>query len=353
MTDVGHERFRAIFEHSHDAILLADDTGRIIDVNPAAEALLGYESDEMTGLHSWDFIPDLGEEKGHEVWAQFLEEGQEEGRYPLQRKDGQTVHVEYRAVAHIQPSVHLSVLRDITEQKRYEEALKQSNRDLDAFASHIAHEVLSPLSGVNLVLDQLQQRYADAVQDEDQELIHEAKGVVEGIKHLLRDLLSYARLERGEELERECVETREVLREVLTLMRNKIDEHGAEVTMGELPAVHANRTLLRHLIRNLIANGIKYNEAEVPRIHVAAEETSDAWVFRVEDNGIGISEEEQAQLFDLFRRSDAGTVKGFGIGLALSKRIVEGHGGRIWAESEPGHGSTFLFTVPREAGPSD
>lgn len=347
MSDKADGRFRAIFEHSHDAILLADDDGRIIDANPAAEALLGYSSDEFSDLHTWDFISGMSEAEGRTAWTQFLAEGQEEGQYPLQRKDGQIVHTEYRAVAHIQAGTHLSVIRDVTEWKRSEERLKESNRDLDAFASYLAHEVRSPLTTVSMVLGWLQRRYAGVVQNEDLEYMRRAERAVQGVKHLTADLLAYARLDHGATLEREEVDSSDVVREALTLLEGEIEEHGAKVTTGDLPTVYASQALLRHVVRNLIANGITHNESEVARIHVDADEEAGAWAFRVEDNGVGIPEEKPAELFDLFARGKAGKAKGVGVGLALTKRIVERHGGRIWIQSEPGRGSTFFFTLPK------
>ena len=349
MSSEANGRFRAIFEHSHDAILLADDDGKIIGANPAAGALLGYASDEFSDLRAWDLIPDLSETVGRRAWARFLADGREEGQYPLQRKDGQIVHTDYRAVARIQSGVHLSVIRDVTEWKRAEERLEESVRDLDAFASHLAHEVRSPLTGVSMVLARIKRRYAEELKDGDLRQVRQAEAALQGIKHLTEDLLAYARLDHGEALERVAVESCEVVQEALVLLDEDIQKHGAEVEVGELPTVYANPTLLRHLFRNLIENGITHNESETPRVRISANEEPAAWTFRVADNGVGIPEEKQAELFEPFKRGEGGSAEGVGVGLALSKRIAERHGGRIWVESKPGEGSTFSVTLPKRS----
>ena len=230
--------------------------------------------------------------------------------------------------------------------------MEQSNRDLDAFASHLAHEVRSPLIGVRMILlGMVMKHYANTLRPEDIEKIRKAEKDIEHVSQLTEDLLTLARLNRCEELELERIDSHAVLREALDLLADEIEECGGEVTAGKLPTVHANPTLLCHLFRNLVVNGVTHNESAVPRVHVDAVEEHNAWVFRVEDNGVGIPNHARVHVFDLFDRGEAREVQGFGVGLALAKRIVERHGGRIWLESEPGQGSTFFFTLPK--GDSD
>ncbi len=145
----------------------------------------------------------------------------------------------------------------------------------------------------------------------------------------------------------EPVDSGRVVKEAVAVLKPEVERRGAQVATGDLPRVYANAALLRHLFRNLISNGIKYNESDVPRVEVDAERGEEGWLFRVRDNGIGIPEDEQDRIFVPFWQSPRAERPGAGVGLSLCRRIVEQHGGRIWVESDPGAGSTFLFSLPR------
>lgn len=140
---------------------------------------------------------------------------------------------------------------------------------------------------------------------------------------------------------------RQLVDQVLAGLDVLIHETGAEVSCGQLPTLPADRLQMGQVLQNLIENGIKYNRSSPPRVSVTAECQDSKWVFAVADNGIGIDPRHHERIFEIFRRLHTYTqVPGTGIGLALCRRIVERHGGRIWVESRPGEGSTFYFTLP-------
>lgn len=342
--------FLSVTEH---AIVLLDRMGRITGWSPGAERLFGWSAEEALGQSSALIFTEEDRRAGAPETE--LERAAARGRADDTRwhvrKDGgrfwaiaaaETVYGDNGRVEGF-----VKIVRDRTDIKRYEEQLERSNRDLDAFASHLAHEVRSPLTGVRMALGALLRRYADTLQAGDQELVEEAIDAIDDIDTLTSDLLAYARLSRSPQFDREHIESQTVLQDALALLDEEIDVQQAEVTAGALPAVQANPAMLRTLFRNLVGNALKYNEADVPRVRVAAEDADDAWVFSVEDNGIGIPEERRENIFDLFERGETGETVGVGVGLALARRIVERHGGRIWVESEPDRGSTFYFTLPK------
>jgi signal transduction histidine kinase len=137
-----------------------------------------------------------------------------------------------------------------------------------------------------------------------------------------------------------------VLDGVVENLRTDLDHAAATVTHDELPAVRASATLLAQILQNLIANALKFRGGTRPQIHVAAQRISNGWQFGVRDNGVGIARENRQRVFGLFQRVDGDPATGAGVGLALCKRAIEKHGGRIWVESNPGAGSTFYFSIP-------
>jgi light-regulated signal transduction histidine kinase (bacteriophytochrome) len=174
--------------------------------------------------------------------------------------------------------------------------------------------------------------------------------IVDGVirmQRMVEDLLAYSRVgTRGKPFEPTNLE--DILNQVVTNLKVSIEENKAQITHDPMPTVMADATQMVQLFQNLIANAIKFRKKEEPpRIHISAQKKGDEWQFSVKDNGIGITSEFMEHLFQLFQRGHpAGEYPGTGIGLAICKRIVERHGGSIWAESEVGKGSIFYFTIP-------
>jgi light-regulated signal transduction histidine kinase (bacteriophytochrome) len=192
----------------------------------------------------------------------------------------------------------------------------------------------------------LQQEYADKLDAKAGEYLCFARQSVDRMHALIDDLRTVARVTTGGK-PLKPVDCQEVLDAALTNLTAEIDQSGARVTHDELPTVMADSTQLMQLLQNLIGNGIKYCKDRSPEIHVGADPADRDWQIGVSDNGIGVTAADQDRIFEIFQRGhvDEGEYSGTGVGLAVCKRIVQRHGGRIWVQSEPGKGSTFRFTM--------
>ncbi len=239
------------------------------------------------------------------------------------------------------------------EVKRTAEALAQqtmelarSNADLEQFAYVASHDLQEPLRMVASYTQLLQRRYRDRLDDDANEFISFAVDGATRMQRLINDLLAYSRVgTRGNDLV--PTDANAALQDVLTDLEMTARESGAEMSVDPLPTVRADPVQLRQLFQNLIGNAIKFHGEQPPRVHVSAERQGEQWRFVVRDNGIGIAPEYAERIFVIFQRlHNRAEYPGTGIGLAICKKIVERHGGRIWLESTPGQGSAFSFTLP-------
>ena len=225
--------------------------------------------------------------------------------------------------------------------------LARSNRDLEQFAYIASHDLKEPLRMVTSFMDLLKERYGAALVPQALEYVDIAASGAERMQDLIQGLLDYARVGRGGEAE--AVPASEALDAALDNLRKAVSEAGAVVEREPLPTVRANRLELVQLFQNLVGNAVRFRGGRRPEIRVGARREGDAWSFFVQDNGIGIDPEYRDKVFVIFQRlHTADEYPGSGVGLAICKRIVERHGGRIWVESEPGKGSTFRFTLPAD-----
>ena len=250
--------------------------------------------------------------------------------------------------------------RDITDRKRSQEAvalqareLARSNTELEQFAYIASHDLQEPLRMVASYTQLLARRYTDRLDSDANEFIGYAVDGASRMQKLLNDLLMYSRVgTRGKSLE--PTDCGVILQQSLQNLKIVVEEAGALVTHDPLPAVMGDPVQLTQVFQNLIANAIKFRRDERPRVHVSAAPDGEMWRLAVQDNGIGVLPEYFERIFVVFQRLHAyGEYPGTGIGLAVCKKIVERHGGRIWLESTPGAGSTFFFTMPAVDGPED
>jgi signal transduction histidine kinase len=226
--------------------------------------------------------------------------------------------------------------------------LERSNEELERFGSVVSHDLQAPLATVSMYAQLLERRHAAELGD-DRRIVDGICAATAHARELIRDLLEYSKAGRGE-LRSEAVDANALVNEVLELLAAPIEEAGAAVTVGDLPVLRADPGNLRQVFQNLIGNAIKFSEGE-PEVRVSADIEKGYWRFSVSDNGIGMDPEEARDIFEPFHRLHGdGHYPGTGIGLAVCERIVEHHGGRIWAESVPGRGSTFNFTLPADPG---
>jgi signal transduction histidine kinase len=222
--------------------------------------------------------------------------------------------------------------------------LERSNRELEQFASVTSHDLQAPLATISMYAQLLEQRHAQEMNG-GQQLVEGINAATVKARTLIRDLLEYSRAGRGELLS-EPVEMKDVAGEALEMLAGPIEQSGADVTVEELPVILGDARKLRQVFLNLISNALKFAE-DIPVVRVSAEVQGNTAIFAVADNGIGMDPGQAERIFQPFHRLHGEEeYPGTGIGLAVCERIVEQHGGRIWAQSAPGQGSTFRFTLP-------
>lgn len=227
--------------------------------------------------------------------------------------------------------------------------LRRANAELESFAYSASHDLKEPLLAIASDLKLLSRRNKENLDPESHTLLADAFGMSMQLQGLIADLLAYSRLGSEGKPFVPC-DSNVVLKQALEQLRVPIERNGADITHDPLPQVVGDPVQLVRLFQNLISNAIKFRREEPPRIHVSARRGEREWIFSVEDNGIGIPPEQIERIFDIFRRLHKEKYPGTGVGLAISKKICERHGGRIWAESEAGKGSKFFFTIPGQAG---
>ena len=267
------------------------------------------------------------------------------------------------------------VVQDISDRKqanealaRYAAELERSNQELEQFAYVASHDLQEPLRMVASYVQLLAKDYAGKLDEDADEYIGFAVDGAKRMQRLIDDLLAFSRVgTRGQQFQ--PVDCNQLLQDVLRGLKLAIEESGAVVTYGELPTIMADRGQIYQLLQNLIANALKFRADAPPRIHISADlacrwgqrqsspgpavnsDEHPNWVFAVADNGIGIDPQYAERIFVIFQRLHSrAQYSGTGIGLAICKKIVERHGGRIWVESTLGHGATFYFRLPDRLG---
>jgi light-regulated signal transduction histidine kinase (bacteriophytochrome) len=227
------------------------------------------------------------------------------------------------------------------------DSLTRSNEDLQKFAYLASHDLQEPLRTVSSFATLLQRRYQGKIDEDADEMLRHIRSGTNRMGSLIQGLLAYAQAGRESDQPCEEIDTETVVKWALNNLEMSVSESRARITRDPLPSVRGDQVQLAQLFQNLISNGIKYSSPmRQPEIHLSARPDGDRYVFLVRDNGVGIAPEFHEQVFAPFRRLHGQDVPGTGIGLATCQRIVERHGGRIWVESQPGEGSTFLFTLP-------
>ena len=362
------ERSRTMFEGilaiASDAVVSVDESQRIIFFNEGAERIFRYTQGEALG-EPLDMLIPPRLRAGHV--AKVREFGRsgvaarqmgERGAISGMRKDGEIFPAE-ASISQLDVGgtrVYTAVLRDVTDRRLAEEALAQqaeelarSNADLEQFAYVASHDLQEPLRMVASYTQLLARRYRGRLDDDADEFIGFAVDGVSRMQSLINDLLAYSRVGRkGAGLEPVNLEA--VLEKVLATLKTTIEETGGRITHDRLPVVMGDPTQLFQLLLNLIQNGMKFSRPDRPPvIDVVAEDVGHSWQISIRDNGIGIADEFKERIFIIFQRLHSrGDYPGTGIGLAICKKIVERHHGRIWLESTMDEGTTFYFTIPKD-----
>jgi len=229
--------------------------------------------------------------------------------------------------------------------------LSRSNREFERFGYAISHDIRDPLNAIALNLQVVLDDPDGDVGSDDRGRLEAARRGVSRIDDMLGRLLRYSSVGRGGD-ELDLVDVAEIIEDAMANLQALIEEHDATVAWGQLPRVIAYRAQLTRLFQNLLSNAVKYRSSEAPQVTVECHQGDDEWTFSVSDNGSGMGKKQIERAFELFWRPDTAADDGSGIGLAICKRIVELHGGRMWVESTPGEGTTFFFTLPSNPGPA-
>jgi PAS domain S-box-containing protein len=358
------ERFRGAVEQSAIGMALVSLEGRWLQVNPALCDMLGYEPDGLSRLSFQDIThpEDLDDDLAHvaALLAGDVTNYQMEKRYF--RRSGAVVcaHLTVSLVraSDGQPVHFVAQIQDVTDRVNAREdlvravaELKRSNRDLQQFAYVASHDLQEPLRAVGGCAEILRSRYHGRLDSAADELVQHMVDGARRMQRLIHDLLDYSQTGRraGDVAE---VDLAQALDGALANLGRQLADTGADVRIGHLPTVEGDAGRFTQLLQNLVGNALKYRGDRRPVIEISAEETVGGrmWEISVRDNGIGIEPQFFAKIFGIFQRLHSrAQYEGTGIGLAICKRIVEAHGGDIWVESEPGTGSVFHFTLPKDA----
>jgi PAS domain S-box-containing protein len=361
------EQMRLAVDAAPNAMIMIDEHGRIVLANRELETLFGYTRAELIGQSVEILVPERLRRVHPGYRTKFFAEPHARsmgGGRDLhgKHKDGRQVPVEIG----LNPFTTrdgvfcLASIIDITERKRAEQELRRftdelqrSNRELAQFAYVASHDLQEPLRAISGCVQLLQQRYEKKLDERADELIQHAVSGTGRMQALINDLLTYSRVGTRTKPFEQCDLSRP-LREALANLDLAIKECGAQVVADQMPVLDADPTQLTQLFQNLIANALKFRGDREPLIHVGAERKSGGQLVYVRDNGIGIEPQYFERIFGVFQRLHSRSkYPGNGIGLALCRKIVERHSGRIWVESEPGKGSTFYFTLPGEGAQNE
>lgn len=343
----------------HDAIFACDMNNRITFWNRSAEETYGWSRSEIIG-QPYDTIqhrsPHLESREINLDLADYIDD-KWEGEVRHQHQNGSLLILQSRQVVQRDdtgaPHSIVSFNRDITHYRALEiqlqahtSELERSNEELESFARIASHDLREPLRMISSYAKLIDRRYRDRLDESGGEFLDYVIDGAERMSSLIRDLLHVARV-GSEPARMQSLDLNEVLGEARQDLSVMIDEFQVELINDPLPTVDGDRSQLRRVFQNLIENAIKFRGQRTPHIEIAAERLHDIWRISISDNGPGIERADVTRIFIPYGRGrTSGPISGSGTGLAVARKIIQGHGGRIWVESTPGSGSTFHFTFP-------
>jgi two-component system, chemotaxis family, sensor kinase Cph1 len=369
-------KFRTVSESANDWIYWLSKSGEIVYMSPVSASITGYSLEEFQ--NNPDLLVSVIHPEDRNLYTNhvlnFEDKRHEEIEFRIISKNGQI-----KWLTHICAPLYMQNKflgrrinnRDITDRKMAEEELKKyrehleesvkqrtaeletrthelarSNADLQQFAYAASHDLQEPLRTVAGFVKLLEKRYKGRLDEKADEFIKFMCDGIERMQLLIKDLLIYSQVDTKERVFKPT-NCSVALESAIRSLQSAIEGNEAEVTYVSLPTVMADTSQMSRLFQNLIGNAIKFHDSKTVRVYVSAERKGDEWIFSVRDNGIGMNSEQADRIFVIFQRLHSKEqYPGTGIGLAICKRIVERHGGRIWVDSELGKGSTFYFTLP-------
>jgi len=383
VTDLNARLTEAILATAADPVVVIDETGIIEMANAATSKLFGFTHETLLGNNVSILMAEPFRTEHDQYIKNYLETGVTHiigiGReVTAQRSDG-TVFPIYLSVSEVDgqtPRRFAGIIHDLTHRVEAEQALlianstlearvesrtselrsllvdlERSNRDLEQFAYIASHDLQAPLRNVRQGLELLDEHLVTTLgagfDDEAEELRSLVSGAATRMEELIRGLLEYSRVDRHQLTPTMPVDLNDIADELREILQADLTEAEAELVIDDLPVVHGDRFQLRQVLQNLLQNSLKYRvDEQTPRVEINGRVEGDEWLISVGDNGIGIDEAQHERIFELFGRGHP-DYEGVGLGLAISQRIVESHGGRIWVESAPGQGATFHIALPR------
>ncbi|ELY91344.1 multi-sensor signal transduction histidine kinase [Natrialba hulunbeirensis JCM 10989] len=346
-------------EYTDDILNAIDDVFYVLDTdgslqrwNQRLREVTGYTDDEIESMHAAEFFSGPDRDAITDAVVSGFETGHARVEADVVTKSGTQIPYEFVATTLDDPDGHpvlTGIGRDMTTQREQRHKLEASNERLEQFAYAASHDLQEPLRMVTSYLQLIDQRYSDQLDEDGEEFIAYAVDGAERMREMIDGLLEYSRVDtQGEPLE--PVDLDSVLDDVLSDLQLAIEESDAEINAESLPCVAGDRSQLRQVFQNLLSNAIAYSGDESPVIDILVESTpnedDEMWRLAVADAGVGIEPNETDRVFQVFQRLHGTVGDGTGLGLALTRRIVERHGGQIWVDSEPGEGSTFYVTLP-------
>jgi len=352
------EKYRTYVNISPSPIFVMDFGGNFVDVNPAACKITGYSRKEMLKMSYSDIVDSLNREYYDEIFKVLQDEGKISGEFPCINKEDKAFYLEVNAV--MTPSNRFLVIgMDITEKKKTEDemlrakaAAENANRIKSEFLANMSHELRTPLNSIIGFSDMLLDEIPGEINDKQSQYIYNISQSGKHLLNIINEILDISKIESGKmKLYKEKVALDEVYKELYSTIKHLADKKEIHIKISldsEENYVFADRAKLKQILFNLTSNAIKFTEKDGNVIINTS--TNEKFVhISVIDTGIGIPKEGLKRLFTPFMQldsSEARKYEGTGLGLALSKELVELHGGSIWAESEPGKGSNFTFTLP-------
>lgn len=346
--------YRRLVESIGEGALTLTDEGIILYCNSRFAQMVGYPAETLVGKALINYVnPDE-----QASFIGFLHHG---AAYNYKKEV--TLQTSQGVLLCTQASIGLldadginglcMILTDLTETKMAaslvdaNDDLSRSNAELARFAYVASHDLKEPLRVVSNYVQMLQLRYKSQLEEEGQSYVRYIVDAVRRMYELIDDLLNYSRI-GAEPVEHAPVDCGSIVREVLSNLESSVEECGGKIECDPLPLVMGDRVQLFQLFQNLLVNAVKYRSEKPPEVHIQSKQEKGQWLFSIQDNGIGIKPEYFEKIFVIFQRlhrKDQYT--GTGIGLAVCKKVVEQHGGKIWLDSTPNVGSTFYFSLPR------
>jgi PAS domain S-box-containing protein len=366
------ERYQAVVTGASEGIVLVEPgSWRILEANRAFEEMLGRGPGELDGRTFTDLVADDPLAFGTQFPQLIRDDERQRRELRLRHRNGSLAETEIRARTLRQDGQEMwsLLIGDITERKQAEAAIRElnaeleqrvqkrtveleaANKDLEAFSYSVSHDLRAPLRTIEGFASILNADYAERLDDQGRHYLARVAAGAQRMSRLVDDLLAFSRLGRTT-LERQEVSPGEIVQEVLLELGEHEKARRIEIVLQDLPRCHADRGLLRQLYVNLLANAFKYTRGrDAARVEIGCLQQGEDQVYFVKDNGAGFDMNYAGKLFGVFQRlhHDA-QFEGTGVGLSIVKRVVQKHGGRVWAEAAPEQGATFFFTLPAGEG---